>query len=308
MRVVFAGTPDVAIPSLEALAASQHDVVGVVTRPDARSGRGKRLKPSPVAQWALDHGLPVLRPGHPRDAGFQAELTELAPDCCPVVAYGALLPETALTIPEHGWVNLHFSLLPRWRGAAPVQYAIWRGDQETGATTFRIVKELDAGPIYLQRRTPIGEDESSGELLTRLATDSADLLVETMDLVAAGKQPTPQGDSDHTLAGKITPENAHLDWAEPARRLARQIRACDPAPGAWTTVRGERLKVLGAVADPSGEERLKPGELSVGKRSVRVGTAQGSLELTRVQPAGKKLMAAADWARGTDLTDVWLGV
>ena len=179
--MVFAGTPEVALLSLDAVAASRHDLVGVVTRPDAPAGRGRRLVASPVAQRAEELGVPVLKPDHPRDPDFQEQLRALRPDVCPVVAYGALLPQSALDIPAHGWVNLHFSCLPAWRGAAPVQHAIWAGDEVTGATTFRIVKELDAGPVFGIMTELIRPDDTAGDLLGRLAEGGAGLLVATMD-------------------------------------------------------------------------------------------------------------------------------
>lgn len=186
MRIVFCGTPEVAVPALDALVASDHEVVAVVTRPDAPSGRGKRLTASPVALRAEELELEVLKPQRPRDEDFVARLTEIAPDCCPVVAYGALLPQRVLDIPRHGFVNLHFSVLPRWRGAAPVQHAVLAGDTETGATTFRLVLEMDAGPTYGVITEPIGPADTSGDLLTRLSYAGSALLVETLDAVEAG--------------------------------------------------------------------------------------------------------------------------
>ena len=296
MRIVFAGTPEVAVPALEALLASRHEVVAVVTRPDAPSGRGKRLTGSPVATWAMAHGLEVLKPPRPRDEDFLVRLRELAPDCCPVVAYGALLPQVALDIPAHGWVNLHFSVLPRWRGAAPVQHAVLAGDRETGATTFEIVAALDAGPVYADLTEPIGADDTAGDLLERLSRRGAGLLVETLDAIAAGARPHPQPADGVTLAPKISVEDAQIRWDEPAETIDRLIRGCSPAPGAWTTFRGERFKVASAALE---EATLPPGALLVGKRSVLVGTATRALALGTVQPPGKRPMVAADWARGT---------
>ncbi|MEP7091494.1 MAG: methionyl-tRNA formyltransferase, partial [Nocardioidaceae bacterium] len=244
MRVVFAGTPEPALPSLDAVAASGHDLVGVVTRPDAPAGRGRRLVASAVAQRAAELGVPVLRPTHPRDPGFLAELTALAPDCCPVVAYGALLPQSALDIPPHGWVNLHFSLLPAWRGAAPVQHALWAGDQVTGATTFRIVRALDAGATYGVMTEVVRPHDTAGDVLARLADGGADLLVRTLDGIEDGSlEAREQPSGGISLAPKITVEDAHVDWFEPAVAVDRRVRACTPAPGAWTTYDGERLKL-----------------------------------------------------------------
>ena len=299
MRVVFAGTPDAALPSLRALAGSAHDLVGVVTRPDAPAGRGRSLTPSPVAEAAADLGVPVLKPGHPRDPDFQAALRELGPDVCPVVAYGALLPPSALEIPEHGWVNLHFSLLPAWRGAAPVQRSIWAGDDVTGATTFRIVEELDAGPVYGVMTETVRPRDTAGELLARLAEGGAGLLVATLDGIADGSlEAQPQPDDGVSLAPKVRVDDARVDWTQPATAVDRQIRACTPAPGAWTTYAGERLK-LGPLSPADGQ--LPPGELVAGKNTVVVGTGTGALRLGDVQPMGKRVMPVADWARGARL-------
>ncbi|HEY6813868.1 MAG TPA: methionyl-tRNA formyltransferase [Propionibacteriaceae bacterium] len=298
MRIVFGGTPDVAIPSLDALAGSRHELVAVVTRPDAPSGRGKKLTASPVAQRAAELGVEVLKPQRPRDQDFVARLTELAPDCCPVVAYGALLPQRVLDIPQHGWVNLHFSLLPAWRGAAPVQHAILAGNKTTGATTFRIVLELDAGPVFATVTEPIRPDDTAGDLLHRLSVSGARLLVTTLDGIEDGSLtpiPQPENDGQLSYASKISVADARIDWNEPANVVDRLIRACSPAPGAWTTFEGERFKINSArISDAV----LPPGVLDVTKRSVRVGTGTQALALDEVQAQGKKPMAAADWARG----------
>lgn len=301
MRVVFAGTPEVAVPSLDAIAASGHELVGVVTRPDAPAGRGRKLVASPVAQRAEELGVPVLKPDHPRDPEFQARLRELAPDCCPVVAYGALLPESALEIPRHGWVNLHFSILPAWRGAAPVQHAIWAGDEVTGATTFRIVKAMDAGPVFGVMTETIKPTDTAGDLLGRLAEGGAGLLVATLDGIDDGSlEAREQPAEGVTVAPKITVDDARVDWSEPALAVDRRIRACTPAPGAWSTFEGERIK-LGPVTPAGSDDALPPGELRVGKNDVLVGTATGAVRLGRVKAFGKKEMAAADWARGVRL-------
>jgi methionyl-tRNA formyltransferase len=296
MRVVFAGTPEVAIPALDAIAASSHDLVGVVTRPDAPAGRGRRLTESPVAQRAEELGLPVLKPGRPREPEFLDDLRALAPECCPVVAYGALLPQSALDIPPHGWVNLHFSVLPAWRGAAPVQHAIRAGDEVSGATTFRIVKELDAGPTFGVMTETIRPDDTAGDLLARLAEGGAGLLVATLDGIAEGSLEAREQAADGvSFAPKIQVEDARIDWSEPAAAVDRQIRACTPFPGAWTTYDGERVKV-GPVTPV--EADLAPGTLEVTKSAVLVGTAGGAVRLGEVKPHGRRQMAAADWARG----------
>jgi methionyl-tRNA formyltransferase len=298
VRIVFGGTPDVAVPSLDALADSHHELVAVVTRPDAPSGRGKKLTASPVAQRAAELGIEILKPQRPRDEEFVTRLTELAPECCPVVAYGALLPQRVLDIPRYGWVNLHFSLLPAWRGAAPVQHAILAGDQITGATTFRIVLELDAGPVFATVTEPIRPSDTAGALLHRLSLSGARLLVDTLNGIQAGTlTATPQleADAQVSYASKINVEDARIEWTQPAEVLDRLIRACAPAPGAWTTFRGERFKINSALIS---ETVLAPGALQISKRAVRVGTATEALELDEIQAQGKKPMAAADWARG----------
>ena len=277
---------------------SRHELAAVVTRPDAPSGRGKKVTASPVARRAAELGIEVLKPQRPRDEEFIARLTELAPDCCPVVAYGALLPQRVLDIPRNGWVNLHFSLLPAWRGAAPVQHAILAGDQTTGATTFRIVLELDAGPIFATVSEPIGPDDTAGDVLHRLSLSGARLLVDTLNGIEEGTltpMPQPDTDAQASYASKITVEDAQIDWTRPAEGTDRLIRACSPAPGAWTTFDGDRFKINSAQIS---DVIRPPGALEITKRSVRVGTGTRALELGEVQAQGKKPMAAADWARG----------
>lgn len=299
MKLVFAGTPEVAVPALDALIASgRHEVAAVVTRPDAPAGRGRRLVASPVAERAEEAGIEVLKPAKPRDEAFQARLREIAPDCCPVVAYGALLPKSALDIPAHGWVNLHFSLLPAWRGAAPVQHAIMAGDEITGASTFLIEEGLDSGPVYGTVTEEIRSTDTSGDLLTRLAFAGSGLLAATMDGIEDGAlTAVPQPAEGVSLAPKITVEDAHIDWSAPALRVDRVVRGCTPAPGAWTVFRGERLKLIQAKPVPDRTD-LAPGEIAAGKKTLHVGTGSYAVELLWVQAQGKKPMAAADWARG----------
>ncbi len=306
---MFAGTPAPAVPSLAALLTSRHDVLAVVTRPDAPAGRGRALRRSPVAKYADAAGVPVLIPDHPGDPAFLAQLTELAPDCCPVVAYGALLPRAALEIPRLGWVNLHFSLLPAWRGAAPVQHAVLAGDEVTGATTFLLEQGMDTGPVFGTLTEQVQPGDTSGDLLERLSVAGSTLLVATLDALAEGRiaavaQPT-EGIS---LAPKITVADAHVDWSAPAFRVDRLVRACTPAPGAWTTLRGKRVK-LGPLTPverqpaPAGhqpapaEHQLAPGELA----GDLVGTATTAVRLGEVRPEGRGAMAAADWLRGLRL-------
>jgi methionyl-tRNA formyltransferase len=298
MRLVFAGTPDTAVPSLRALLASdRHEVVAVVTRPHARAGRGRHEVASPVEQVATEAGVPVLTPARPRDPDFLDQLVELRPDCCPVVAYGALIPAAALAIPQHGWVNLHFSLLPAWRGAAPVQHAILHGDEITGASTFQIETGLDTGPVYGVVTEEIRPSDTAGDLLGRLAVSGADLLLATMNGIADGSLVArPQLADGVSVAAKITVEDARVDWNSPAQHVDRVVRACTPAPGAWTQFRDQRLK-LGPVR-PVEADPLAPGELRVTKQAVLAGTATGPVQLGDVQAPGKRPAAAADWARG----------
>lgn len=306
MRVVFAGTPEPALPALQAIADSNHELVGVVTRPDAPAGRGRKLVASPVAQLAEQLGVPVLKPDHPRDPEFQEALRALRPDICAVVAYGALLPQSALDIPVHGWVNLHFSVLPMWRGAAPVQHAIFAGDEVTGATTFRIVKELDAGPTYGLMTQLIRDDDTAGTLLAKLAEGGAGLLVATLDGIEDGSlEEREQPAEGITLAPKILVEHARIDWDDPALAIDRRVRACTPGPGAWTTFGGERMKI-GPIAMgvyPADAEPLAPGVLAITKSAVYVGTATEPVRLGDVKAFGKKQMPAADWARGTQFPE-----
>jgi methionyl-tRNA formyltransferase len=299
MKLVFAGTPEPAVPSLRALLDSgRHEVVAVVTRPDAQAGRGRRVVRSPVGALADEHGIEVLTPARAGDPAFLARLAELAPDACPVVAYGALLPQAALDIPRLGWVNLHFSLLPAWRGAAPVQAAIRAGDEITGASTFRIVKELDAGPVYGVVTEAIGATDTAGGLLGRLSESGAKLLLSTMDGLADGSLVARDQPAEGTsYAPKVTVEDARVSFADPASAVDRQIRSVTPDPGAWAEFRGERFK-LGPVTVLD-EPGPPPGEIVVERKRVLVGTATKPLRLGEVQAPGKKRMAATDWARGT---------
>ncbi|TDC96630.1 methionyl-tRNA formyltransferase [Nonomuraea deserti] len=298
MRLVFAGTPATALPSLRTLIDSpRHEVVAVVTRPDAQSGRGRKVHPSPVAELAEEAGIEVLRPQKAGDPAFLDRLRALEPDCCPVVAYGALLPQSALDVPRHGWINLHFSILPAWRGAAPVQHAILHGDEITGASTFQIVKELDAGPVYGVVTEEIRASDTSGALLERLAVSGAGLLAATLDGVEDGAlEARPQPADGVSVAPKISVADARVAWDRPALHVDRLIRACTPGPGAWTEFRGQRVK-LGPVRVLAGE-RLAPGGIAASKTSVRVGTATDAVELGDVQPQGKRLMGAVEWVRG----------
>jgi methionyl-tRNA formyltransferase len=304
VRIVFAGTPEPALPSLRRLIDSRHhDVVAVLTRPDAAKGRHGKPSPSPVARLALEHDIPLLRPSRPNSDEFIAELTELAPEACAVVAYGALLSERLLAVPTHGWVNLHFSLLPAWRGAAPVQAAIAAGDPVTGATTFQIELALDSGPVYGVVTETIRPTDTAGDLLERLADSGAALLNTTLDGIADGSlTPIPQPADGVTVAPKITVEEARVRWELPAHAVDRRIRAVTPNPGAWTMIGDLRVKVGPVTIDETGDE-LAPGMIRVSRDGVRIGTGLHPVLLGQVQPPGKKLMNAADWARGARLDE-----
>ena len=301
MRLVFAGTPQAAVVSLDALMASRHAVIAVVTRPDAEAGRGRRLAASPVAMRGEQAGLEVHKPGRPADPAFLARLAELEPDCCPVTAYGALIPGAALDIPRHGWVNLHFSLLPAWRGAAPVQHAILHGDEITGATTFRLVAELDAGPVYGVVTEPIGATDTAGDLLARLSASGAELLVRTLDGIESGEiEPRPQPVHGISRAPKLDRTDAQVNWKLAAVAVDRLVRACTPVPGAWTRLAGQVVKIapVGLTAGDADHDDLHPGEIRVSGQVVVVGTGTLPVRLAEVQAQGKRWMPAADWMRG----------
>ncbi|WP_109526894.1 MULTISPECIES: methionyl-tRNA formyltransferase [Nocardia] len=300
MRIVFAGTPEPAVPSLRRFVESKrHEVIAVVTRPDAVAGRGRKVTRSPVGQLADEHGIPVLTPRRPSEPEFVEQLLALAPDCCPVVAYGALLPQQVLDIPRFGWINLHFSLLPAWRGAAPVQAAIDAGDEITGASTFQIEAGLDTGPVFGVVTEKIAVTDTAGTLLARLAETGARLLETTIDGVEDNTlQAIPQSADGVSYAPKVVAEDGHIRWDQPALAISRRIRAVTPAPGAWTEIDGLRLKV-GPVEMV--EEALPERAIDVRKSGVFVGTATTAVRLDQVQPQGKRMMAALDWARGARL-------
>ena len=302
VRLVFAGTPGPALPALRRLLdSSRHEVIAVLTRPDAAAGRRGKPEPSRVAHEALDRGIPVLRPSRPNSPEFVAELSELAPDCCPVVAYGALLRDALLAVPPQGWINLHFSLLPAWRGAAPVQAAIAAGDTITGATTFRIEPSLDSGPVYGVITEAIRPTDTAGELLDRLALSGAELLSATLDGIADETlTPRPQPAEGISIAPKITVEQARVRWDLPAQVVERRIRAVTPNPGAWTLIDGLRLK-LGPVQVDRSPMPLAPGFIHADRKDVWIGTGSEPVRLGQIQPPGKKVMNAVDWARGARL-------
>ena len=299
MKLVFAGTPDVARPALETLISSQHEVLAVITQPPARAGRGRELQPSLVHALAEKYGIKVLCPDSIRE--IDAVLRELQPDAIPVVAYGQLIPGTMLDIPAHGWINLHFSLLPQWRGAAPVQHCIWHGDTITGATTFRIDQGMDSGPILGHVTELVDPKDTSGALLTRLADTGSHLLRQTLDAVEAGMiTPIAQHHDQATYAPKLQKSDSQIDWQLPAIEIDRRIRAMTPKPGAWTTMALSEHEIslsIGPVS-PNRDIQLDPGAVFLIDKGVFVGSATYALELDHVKPPGKKFMLATDWIRG----------
>ncbi|MCD4850024.1 methionyl-tRNA formyltransferase [Arthrobacter sp. AK01] len=296
MRVLFAGTPAVAVPSLDALVEAGFDVVAVLTRPDAPVGRKRILTPSPVAARAMELGIEVIRAAKV-DAGTTARIAEFTPDVAAIVAYGGIVPKAALGVPKHGWVNLHFSLLPAWRGAAPVQRSIIAGDDVTGAVTFQLEEGLDTGPVFGTLTETVGPEDTAGELLERLSISGAVLLSQTLSAIDAGQaSPQPQI-GDVSLAPKLTLDDGRLDWQQPALALNRRARGVTPEPGAWTTLDGQRVKLESVELRPEVKD-LAPGSIRADGKSVLVGTGSHALALGRIQPAGKKMMSSADWARG----------
>ena len=295
MRLIFAGSPAAAVPSLRALIDGPHEVVAVVTREDAPLGRKRVLTATPVAEVAEQAGIPVIKAN--RLAAVQDELLAVEAELGVVVAYGGLIREPILSAPRHGWINLHFSLLPRWRGAAPVQHALIAGDSETGAAVFQLVPELDAGPVFATERVPVGRVQTAGHLLESLSVSGAQLLAGVVDAIAAGTAVATPQEGEVTLASKLDLADARLDWTEPATRIDARRRGVTPEPGATTTLDGERFKVLDATI-AHGAPRLDPGVVALRGRAVHVGTADDPIELLTVQPAGKRAMPAGDWWRG----------
>ncbi|MFM9273730.1 methionyl-tRNA formyltransferase [Pseudarthrobacter sp. NKDBFgelt] len=296
MRVLFAGTPAVAVPSLDALVEAGFDIAAVLTRPDAPVGRKRVLTPSPVAARAAELGIEVIRAARV-DVEATARIAAVNPDVAAIVAYGGLVPPAALDVPRHGWINLHFSLLPAWRGAAPVQRAVMAGDDVTGAVTFLLEEGLDTGPVFGTLTESVGPEDTAGELLERLSRSGAVLLAQTLSAIGAGKASAQPQAGEVSLAPKLTLEDGHLKWSHPALAISRQARGVTPEPGAWTVLDGQRVKLEPVRLRPD-VTTLAPGALALHGKSVLVGTGSHAVELTRIQPAGKKMMAAADWARG----------
>ena len=296
MRVLFAGTPAVAVPSLDALVQAGFDVVAVLTRPDAPIGRKQVLTPSPVAARAAELGIDVIHAAKV-DADVTAKIAALAPDIAAIVAYGGLIPRPALDVPGHGWINLHFSLLPAWRGAAPVQRAVIAGDDITGAVTFLLEEGLDTGPVFGTLTEAVRPDDTSGALLERLSHSGAVLLAQTLSAIESGRAAAVPQSGEVSLAPKLGLDDGRIDWRQPALAIGRRARGVTPEPGAWTTLDGQRVKLEPVVLRTDGP-RLQPGRVLLHGKSVLVGTGSHPVELTRIQPSGKKMMAAADWARG----------
>jgi len=296
LRLVFAGSPAAAVPSLATLAGSRHEVAAVITREDSPQGRRGVLTPTPVAVEAEGRGIPVIRANRLMGAATDA-VQSLAPDLGVIVAYGGLVREPLLSTPRLGWINLHFSLLPRWRGAAPVQRAIMAGDDITGATVFQLVPELDAGEVFGRMTEPIGAHQTAGRLLEALSVSGAGLLERVVDALADGTARAEAQEGDVTVAPKLTLDDGRIDWNRPARAVYDLIRGVTPEPGAFALVDDARLKVLEA-AIARDVPRLPPGEFALVGRAVHVGTATEPIELVTVHPAGRKAMDAASWWRG----------
>ncbi|MCU1636715.1 MAG: methionyl-tRNA formyltransferase [Cryobacterium sp.] len=296
MKLVFAGTPEAAVPSLAMLAASSHDLATVITRADAPVGRKRVLTSSPVAQAAHEQGLPILKANRLGD-DLTEVIARLAPDLGVIVAYGGLVREPLLSVPRLGWINLHFSLLPRWRGAAPVQHAVIAGDALTGAAIFKLVPGLDAGPVYATLVRPIGADDTAGDVLEELSVTGATLLRDVVEDIAAGTASATEQEGEVTLAPKLGIDDARVDWSRPAAAVYNRVRGVTPEPGAFTVVAGARVKLL-AVRSAAFAPDLPAGHLDLREGRVLIGTGTHPLELVNVQPSGKKAMPAVAWWRG----------
>lgn len=302
MRLIFAGTPAAAVPSLRALHASGHEIAAVVTRPDAPLGRKRVMTASPVGEAAVDLGLPLIKTARLDDEATERILAH-EPDLGVIVAYGGLVREPLLSGPAHGWINVHFSLLPRWRGAAPVQHTLMAGDPRAGVTVFGLVPELDAGDIYATAEHGIDPDATAGQLLGALSHVGAQLVREVVDKIAVGRARSYAQVGTVTLAPKLTLEDGRLDWTRPAESVRDRFRGVTPEPGAFTTIDGDRLKIHDMWAAPAdASSRLAPGEVAAVKGGIVVGTATAPVLITRLQPAGRAEMPAADWFRGLRAT------
>ncbi|NJC22469.1 methionyl-tRNA formyltransferase [Arthrobacter pigmenti] len=302
MRVLFAGTPDVAVPSLTELLRAGHHVAAVLTRQDAPVGRKKVLTPSPVAQEAARLGLETVKANR-IDEDVVARLDALDLDAAAIVAYGGIVPVTALTIPRHGWINLHFSLLPAWRGAAPVQHALINGDDVTGASTFLLEEGLDTGPLFGTVTESVLTGDTSGALLERLSASGAVLLAQTLSAIEQGRAKAFPQEGQVSLAPKLSGEDGRIRWSDPALAVKRRISGVTPEPGAWTTLSGQRFKIGPVLLRPEVTD-LPPGEASQRNGAVLVGTGSHAVELGVLQPSGRTVLAAADWFRGAQRKDV----
>jgi len=307
VKVLFWGTPDFGLPSLDAMRAAGHEIVGVVTNPDRPAGRGRRMAASPVKRWAVEAGVAVLQPEHPRGTAFLGALEEIAPDISVVVAYGSILSEQVLDLPRYGSINVHASLLPALRGAAPINWAIIRGHAESGVTIMRMVRALDAGPMLAQLRVPIGLETTAGALFDTLAHLGATALVGCLDDVAAGRAvETDQDDDAATYAPKLDRQTARLDWSLKAEDVSRWMRGCDPWPAAWTMVGGEAIQCFGPRVEPVTERgTAPPPESAPGtildadpRGGLLVATGDGAVRIGEVKPTGRRRMDAAEWIRG----------
>ena len=294
MRICIAATPSVAIPTLEALLASDHEIVSVISRPDAPAGRGRGLKSSAVSDWASANGIELHKP----ESIDEISLLVAESDLVITIGFGVLLPETTLNIPKHGFINLHFSLLPRWRGAAPVQRALEAGDTVTGVTVFKLDAGMDTGPIYTASTVNIDRMINTPELLADLSSIGVQAILDAIALIDKGESPKVQSNDGATRANKLSTEEAQINWSEDSLAIVNKIRAFYPNPGAWSTFREAKIKIDAARV---GESTLDPGEITLQGRSVLVGTGNGAIELLNLKPAGKSAMSAQDWANGQHL-------
>lgn len=308
-RVIFLGTPAFAVPTLKALLEAGEDVVAVISQPDRPRGRGQKVSPSPVKELALAHGLRVLQPVKLKDPEFIRTLRELAPELMVVAAYGRILTPEILAVPTVGFLNVHASLLPKYRGAAPINWALIRGEKETGVTIMWVVQELDAGPIFLQEKVPIREEDNAGTLAARLADRGAALLIRALNLLRQGKAiRKAQPEEGVTYAPPITPEMRRLDWSLPAREICGWIRGLDPTPGAYGFLQGERLKLFGARVRKEGGSVAAPGTvLTLRPEGLEIACGQGSVTVKEVQLAGHKRLSAAEFLRGHPIIKEVLG-
>jgi methionyl-tRNA formyltransferase len=306
MKIIFMGTPALAVPSLEALHA-EHEIILVVTQPDKPSGRSKQPVAPPLKQWAQKRNIAVAQPERARNEEFVQQLRDLAPDAIAVVAYGQILPRAILELSPKGCVNAHFSLLPRWRGAAPVQHALLAGDTVTGVTTQWMAEKLDSGDVILRREMEIGPGETTGDLWARLTPLGAETLRDTMRLIEQGQAPRePQNEDEITWAPQLSREDGHIDWNQTAQQIVNRVRAVNPWPGAWCEFRGATLKIWRASSvDASSAEQVSgsPGKILNSNNEVLVGTSEGTVRLEEVQAEGRPRLSAADWARGARLED-----